>query len=890
MRSLRAWMTRIAGMMIGRRRDREFDQELQANIQLHVDDNLLNGLPLSEAKRRAFIDLGGVAPTREQYRERRSVRWLDALGRDVRFGIRLLARSPGFACLAIGILAIVIGANTVVYTLVDHLFVRPLPYPDAGRLVAVSRHYEQGNVSADNISQNGITALTLREKVPSLDLAVGGGSGGVNLVADGRAEYVQQQRVSAGYFRVLGVPPALGREFTAEEDRQGGPMAVVLSHRTWTRLFDADPAILGKTISLRGEPFTVVGVMPAAFRPYVIADLWTPIRPSTEGEGSGQNYLLVARLRDGTTFGEANGQVQSVGNALLNKLYRPGPDLRLSMRLVSLREGLYGETGKPVLLIWAAVGLVLLLGCVNIAGLLLVRGAARVTEVSTRMALGGSRAAIVRQLLVESVILAVCGGAVGAGLGVAVGRLATPQLFEVFGFSAVPDLRVLIIVGGATLLTSVVFGLFPAVQTARLNLRETLVENGSLSIAGHARQWPARAMVVTEIVLCIVLLVGSGLLIRTFRHLSTLQPGFDDTNVIAGTVSLQDARYRSDAEVNQLFARTLESIRRAPGVEAAAVALSLPYERPMNSGWRFHTDAEQRREAINVTYVTPDYFKTLRIPLREGRAFTDGDTRTSAPVVIVNEAFVQRYARDESPIGRFLAFGRDNTGTPLQIVGVVAAVQQQNSGLGSYGPVNTIPGAFVPAAQYGDGFSLAHTWFQPSWIVRTTSESPATIIPAMRSALSAVDPQLPFIRFRTFDDLRGEALVMQRIETIVLGALAGVALVLATLGVYGLVSHSVARRRREFGVRLALGATPLQIIKLATGAAVVLGLVGVSVGLVLARTAAQLIRGLLFGVQVHDLPTFAAAGILMFVTAIVAGLIPALRTLRLSQATILRGL
>lgn len=816
MRSWRAWMTRIAGMLMARRRDREFDQELRTNLELHIEDNLRRGMCPSDAQREARAQLGGVASTVEQYRDRRGVPWMDALVRDLRFSVRMLRRTPGFSVITIAILGVVIG-----------------------------------------------------------------------LVANGQADYVQQQRVSTGFFRVLGVPPALGREFSPEEDRRGGSPVVVLSHATWARLFASDASVPGRTMMVRGEPHAIGGVMPPSFQGITPADLWTPLRPSTTGEGNGQNYLLFARLRPGATFGATDAQVRSVGSALLRDLYHPAADVVMTMRLVTLQEGLMGEFRQPTFILWTAVGIVLLLGCVNIAGLLLVRGSARGAEVATRMALGGGRAAIIQQFLVESLVLAALGGLAGIGVGYAIVRAANVPLRDVLALPIVLDMRVLLVALGGALLTSVVFGLFPAVHASGADVRGELMEGGSSSIAGRARQWPAKTMVVAEVAMCIVLLVAAGLLIRTFQHLANGRPGFDGINVVAGTASLQDVRYQTSRQINDLLDRSLERLRRIPGVDAAAVGLSLPYERALNQGWRFDGEPELRPQAINLTYVTGDYFKTLRVPLVAGRAFTERDTAAANPVIVVNEAFVQRYARDRDPIGRRLQFGQQH----LEIVGVVGSVQVQNVIGGGMGPVAAIPGAYVPAAQYGDGaFALAHTWFQPSWIVRTTTVPATSIVPAMRAAVREIDPQLPFNKFRTFDAIRYDAFTVQRIETLTFGALAGLALTLATLGVYGLVSQSVARRRRELSVRTALGATPLQILKTATGTTIVLGAAGVTVGLGLALSSARVMRNLVFGVSVTDVPTFATATGVMFATAAVAALVPALRTLRANQTAILREL
>jgi putative ABC transport system permease protein len=885
-RSLRALLIRVSGSFAGARRDREFRAELESHLQLHIDDNLRAGMTPEAARRQALMKLGGIAATKELHRDQRRLPFLDTLVRDLRFGLRLLRRNPGFTAVAVSTLAIAIGVNTAVYTIVDHLIVRPLPYPQPDRLAMVVRHIERNGVTDDMISQTGATWIALRDGAPSIDLAVSSGLvGGVNLVAPAGAEYVEQQRVSSGYFRVLGVPPAIGREFTIDEDQPGGPAVAVLSHGLWTRTFAADPGVVGRSVTLRGEPFTVVGVTPAGFVPSSPTDLWTPLRPSTRGEGAGGNYQLIARLRPGATWPLANGQVMAVGATLLTGRFQPPPDVSLTIQLVPLQRGTTAQIRQPLFLLWAAVGMVLLIGCVNVAGLMIVRSAARSSEIATRLALGGGRATITRQLLSESLVLAACGGVFGIALGCLLCYIISGRMSDVLALPILPDGRVLLVTAAGSLLTCLLFGLFPAWQAGGLNVRSMLVDSGSQAIAGPARRWPARALVVMEVALGIVLVVGAGLLIRTLTYLTRLPPGFDATNVIAGTLSLQDARYETSAQVNGLFTRTLDRIRQTPGVEHAAVALTLPFERALNQNWRFDQETNAQHEVISLTYVTPEYFSALRIAILRGRVFTDGDTAISPPVIVVNEAFTRRYSRDTEPVGRRLVLG--SAGTALEIIGMVGAIQQK-VGFDGYGPVAPMPAAYVPVSQQSDGgFRLVHTWFSPSWIVRGTATS-RDIITAMRSALQGVDPQLPFNKFRTLDDVRDQAVIVQRVQAGVLAALAALSMLLAMIGVYGLVASSVGQRTRELGVRMALGATPFQVVRTATAPGIALGAAGVAIGLVLAAAGARVMQRLVFGVSVDDPVTFGVAALVVLLMTCVGALAPAVRILRLNVITALR--
>src|SRR5262245_21383638 len=512
--------------------------------------------------------------------------------RDLRYAIRVLLKAPVFTSAAVLTLALCIGANTSIYTVVDRVLLRALPYPQPDRLAQVVTHFDRyGN---DEIGQTGATWELLRDRATMLDLATtsgGFGSIGVNLALGDHAEYVKQQRVSAGFFRVLGVAPALGREINADEDRVNGPAAAVLSHTLWMRLFNGDASAVGRSITLRGEPHTIVGVMPPRFSGGGAADgvdVWTPVRPCRTCEGGGQNYSIIARLKPGATWAQADAGVAAAGQPVMDDLNR-GPERHARQHIIPLQRGETALVRQPILILCGAVAVVLLIGCVNIAGLLMARGVSRAPEIATRIALGGGRGVIVRQLLCESLVLAACGGIAGLALGYAGSRFFATILEDAFGFTGDTglDARVLVVTSAVALGTSVIFGLFPSLQASRVDLRETLVESGSPSIAGAARSWPRRAMVVVEVALGVVLLVGAGLLIRTFDHLMSLRAGFDATNVVTATLSLLDARYQTADKVINLFDQSIAKMREIPGVENAGICLTLPYERALNLGGRW---------------------------------------------------------------------------------------------------------------------------------------------------------------------------------------------------------------------------------------------------------------------------------------------------------------
>jgi predicted permease len=783
-------------------------------------------------------------------------------------------------------LALCIGANTAIFSVVDATLLRPLPYPEPERLVEIVRHVRAPGYEGDDTGEDGRTWEMVRDHATFLDAAVYGSSEGVNLAASGSVQYVQQERVGAGFFRVLGVAPMMGREFTRDEDRPGGPAVTVMSYHLWKRIFNADPAAIGKSLMLRGEPFTITGVMPANFRSDAAADLWVPLRPSTSGEGSGRNYEVIARLKPGVSWTPAETQVATIGAPLVSEMKLP-KDMSMRFGLLTFQQGQTGDLRKSLLIVWAAVGLVLLIGCANITSLLLARSAARTREIATRLALGGGRAAIIRQLLVESLVLAIAGGVAGlivgyAGIG-AVSRLAQDQIPAVAVICL--DARVLAVTAALALVTAILAGLFPALEASGVDIRTSLTEGGARGIAGARKRWARSALVSGEVALAVLLLIGAGLLVRTLTHLYGLRPGFDPTNVIAASFSLQDARYKTSDSVNRLFESGLVRIRELPGVESAAVGLRLPYERHLNDSFRRIDGPEASNQDIitDLCYVTPDYFKTLRIPLERGREFRETDSATSGPVVIVNQAFTKKYLSRQEAVGSHLKL--DSKG--WEIVGVAGNVQQ-SPGWDREAPLQPTPTVYVPAAQLSsESLSLMHTWFSPSWIVRA-SAPPGNIIRGIQSVAATVDPLLPIAAFHNIEDIRAESLKSQRFEATLLATLSALALLLAVVGIYGLMAQSVAERRREMGIRIALGSSVARAICDAVTPGILLALVGIAAGCGLAAMSSRVLEHLIFGVSALDPVTFATVALGLLAVAAAASLIPARRIAALNPSETLR--
>lgn len=813
---------------------------------------------------------------------------------DLKYGWRQLIKAPGFSLTAILTLGLAIGANTAVFSLVDAVLLKSIPYPQPERLGGMGGIYTRGGAEV----RRGIMAVdgagweALKKQASSVDAAVYSGlTSPVSLVAPARTISVEPQRVSAGYFRVLGVPPAIGREFTAEEDVVGGPTLAILSDHLWRSVFNADPAVVGQSILIKAEPHVVVGVMPASFRSNVDADLWTPLRPSTTGEGGGTNYGVVARLKDGITWPQAAGEA---GGAVDSTMRRRTSDdgVTLSHTLMSLQQQMTNEVRLPLQLLSAGVGVVLLVACVNLAGLLLARAGRRTREIATRLAVGGNRRAVMRQLLIESLMLAGCGGIVGLAIGAAalagLKATATDLLLTPWGEVAL-DARVLSVTLALTAVTAVLFGLVPAVQATRLDVQAALAEGGTRSIAGGAKGWPRRLLVVAEVALGVTLLVGAGLLIRTFMYLQSQPAGFDPRNVIAVSASLEDARYEKHESIEPMFARSLERIRAVPGVESAALSLGLPYQRILNMGTRIvgasgASGAPSDFVASTATYVSAGYFEALRQPLLSGRTLRDSDSRAAAQVVVVNQVFARRYFKDGDAVGGQVQVG----GQVRQIVGVVANTQQRG-GFMSFGPIDAVPGLYMPFAQFPPGgLRTIHGWFSTAWLIRQTSEGAVTEA-TIRRVMSEIDPLLAVSTVRGVDEVKSASLARQRTLMMLVAALGGLALLLAAMGIHALISSGVSERQRELGIRMALGATVGQTVRDAALPGIVVALAGLAVGCAAAYGASSLIRSLLWGVRENDPLTFAAVVGALLAVALAASVIPALRVRKLDPVALLRS-
>ena len=863
------------------RAEEDLDQEIRSHLQMLIDENLKAGLG-EEAERAARLELGGTEQVKEQVREKRLGTGLHSVSSDCRFGLRQLRKNPGFTLTVVLTLALSVGANTAIFSLVNALLLKSLPYPHPERMGTIYTRITGSAASDKRHNVNGEQWELLRDNVPALTSAVSSvGTTGVNLKGGSHVGYVHDGRISAHYLDVLGLQPILGRNFSTDEDRAHGPKAAILSYSLWRNVFGADPGILGQPILLRSEPYTVVGVLPQDATTPLNADVYTPLQASREGEGRGTNFTCIIRLRHAATWEEADAQINRTWLSRAGRYeLADNPSAKVSYHSVPLKKGQTDSLRPQVLALMVAAGFILLIACANLAGLTLVRMMRRTREVATRLALGASGWQIQRQFWIENLLLALLGGAFSVGVGFVALRelfLLLPEHF--LPISSVPlDSRVMLFTLAISVLTSVLFGMLPALATRRVDLRSSMAHR---TVAGVGSLRLRQGLIAGEVALTVMLLVGSGLLIRSLIHLETLPPGFNRNGVMVAKASLDDVRYHDPAAFRKLLDVSTAAMRQIPGVENAAVGLNLPYEFTGND-WITLSDGQEagHQGGVDWVYVTPGYFNTLEMPLLAGRVFTDADGPNSQHVIVVNQSFARNFYGGTNPVGRYV--DKDTL-----IVGEVADVPL-SSGLDPVAPLQTEETMYVPAAQVGGPLlALLHVWLQPSWIVRTAGRAEG-LTAEMQRALEKADPDLPASGFYTMADLLARTLTMQRMEVALLGAMAALALLLSAVGIFALVANMVAERTREIGIRMALGSSVSQVMFEIGRSGVAASLCGVVLGLLLSAGALRVMRSVLYGVGVYDISTSLFVVMTLFAVTLLATLLPTLRIARIDPARTLR--
>ena len=814
--------------------------------------------------------------------------------RDIRYAVRTLLKNPAFALIAVFALALGIGANTAIFTVVDRVLLRPLPYKDADRLVNGIRQFKEGKSPSLSIPKfASIRQADLLEAVAVYDFM----GPGMNLSGTGTPEQVRGLHVSEAYFRLFGVAPLIGRTFSPDEDRPGGPRVMVLSNGLWKRRFGGDPGIVGRSIRLNSEPFTVIGVMGPDFAGEPETDLFLAEQADLNSANQGHFLLIGARLKPGVTLAQANAQLRAVSDRF-RQLY-PGvmpPDESLAIQ--PMGPLMVGDLRTPLFILLGAVAFVLLIACANVANLLLVRAAGRSKEIAIRIAIGAGRAALLRQLLTESILLAIAGGIVGVFLGaiglrvlLSLAPAELPRLPEAgrLGLFTLMDGRILAFAFGVSIVTGGLFGLVPALQLSRPTLNMSLREGGARTTAGTARQRTRSTLVVAEIALSLVLLVGAALMIRTFLALRSVQPGFQTASVLTLSSSLAGQKYETAAAVERLATELTRRLESLPGVQASTYALCLPLQ--LGPDMPFAIAGKPPREGPfngdeNYRPVGWHYFQTLGIPLRRGRLFDERDSSTGPWALIINEAMAKKYWPKEDPLGAAVTIAKglapELADRPRQVIGIVGDVHE--AGLDQDAP----PVMYIPVGQEPNGMiALGNRILPSSWAVRGAGD-PAALARAVQQEMLRVDPDLPVARVMSMDRLLAKSMARQNFNMILLGIFGGIALLLAAIGIYGVMSYTVEQRTNEMGIRIALGASTGQLLRLVIGHGLLLAGIGVAIGLASAFGLTRLMASLLYGVKATDAVTFVAVAAVLSAVAALACYIPARRATRVDPITALR--
>jgi putative ABC transport system permease protein len=797
---------------------------------------------------------------------------MQTLWQDLRYGARMLLKNPVFTLIAVITLSLGIGANSAIFTIVNGVLLRPLPFDEPEQLVKVwEMRYQLGGARrpvspadffdwrAQNTTFQHMAAYT---------------AGDYTLTGSGEPDRLRVARVSPELFPLLRERPVLGRVFTQEEETHGKNRAVILSHGSWERRFGRDPAIVGKTLTLSGSSYAVIGVMPAGFSfPDSEVELWTPYAPNANERGDRASHSLdvLARLKPGATLEGARADMASIA-AALEKQYQGNTGH--GTNVFSLYEETVGDVRPALLVILAAVGFVLLIACANVANLLLARGAARQREIAIRTALGAGRWRVVRQLFTESLLLSFTGGLLGLLLALwgvdlllAINPDNIPRAQEIR-----PDYVVLAFTFGITLITGVIFGLAPALQISKPDMNESLKEGGRGTSGGLRGNRLRSIFVVSEVALSLVLLIGAGLMIKSFIRLSRVDLGFNPDNVLAVSVSLSGAKYREGRPRVSFFEQARHNIAALPGVQSVGSVVGLPLADPLG-GSNFGVEGRPPQPPgqgynANINVISPDYFRTMGIRFIRGRDFTEREVIGQPQVMIINEELARRFFPDEDPLGRRI----DSMGSFWTIIGIAGDVRNQ---------MEKEPKAemFLPHGQMPHPFSI---------IVARTTDDPLKSVAAVRNVFRSLDQDLPLYNIRTLDQLVSDSVVSQRFNMILLGVFAAVALILAGIGLYGVMSYSVAQRTHEIGVRMALGARVSDVLWLVTRQGMALALAGVALGLAASFALTRLMAKLLFGVSPTDRATFAVIALLLAAVTLVACLIPALRATKVDPMIALR--
>ena len=885
-----SWITRLRGMFRRERLDQDLDEELRAHLEMRAADNLAAGMSPEQARQEAQKRFGNTALLKEDTREVDIVGWLEEAARDFRHALRMLLRNPGFTVVAVLTLGLGIGANTAIFSVINSVLLHPLLYHDPDNLVMVWESNSQHRNPRNTVSPPNFLDWQSRNTVFSSMAFVFDERD--NLTGNGEPQEVVVQDVSASFFSMLGVDPIIGPGFTPENGQPGHANVVILSYGLWKERFAGDPAVVGKSILLNGHPETVVGVAPQNFN-WFIKDgsltgakpqMWSPfVFPQSfhDHKQIGRFMTVVARLHPGATHSQAKTQM----NAIAARLEQEYSDFNghWGVNVVPLRQQISGDLRPALLVLFGAVAFVLLIACANVSSLLLARAASREREMAIRTAIGASRWRIARQLLMESLLLALIGGGIGVALavwGTNALLAASPRNLLDLRFVSM-DLHVLTFALAATLLAGLLFGFLPSYISAHSRISETLKEGGRGSSSANRRAFARNAFVVAQLGLALVLLTGSGLLIRSFVRLIGVDPGFDTGHLLTFKIALPRSKYGTDPLRMAFFQQLLARISAVPGVRSASME-SFPPLTGLGAATGVHVLSQPSLAlsdlpVANVGVVGPDYFATMSIPLRVGRLFNAQELAEEKHVTIINQAFADKYLHGVNPLGQkaaiYMKSFAENEIQPSEIIGVVGDVHQ--IGLDT----SPEPNVYWPHPEL--------VMSRMTILVRTSND-PLAMVSAARNELQQIDPELPMAAVAPMDQLLADSLSRSRFTMLLLGIFAAVALVLAAVGIYGLIAYSVTQRTQELGIRIALGAQRRDVLRLVLGQGTRLTLLGVTVGVLAGLGFARLLSTLLFGVSATDPLTFACVAALLGLVGLAACYIPARRATRVDPIVALR--
>jgi putative ABC transport system permease protein len=875
------------------RKDEDLAEEIASHLAHEEDDNTARGLSPEEARRQARVHFGNPRVVRERVWRYRSLPGMDDIWRDLRFALRGLQKTPGFTIIAVLVIAVGIGVNTAVFSVINTVLLKPLTYPHPQELVELRNVSAQGSFPGANIPKFNIwhQQTSVFQQVAAYD----SGGAGMNITGGDHPEQVQGMHVSADYFAMFGAPVIAGRTFTAAEDSPHGGNIAVLSYGLWKNRYGANPNVVGTTIQLDGEPYLIVGVIGRNFVTDVPVDLWVPFQFDLNSQDMAHYFTVAARLRSGGTPAKANAQLRLAADQYRRAYGQQSLPPGGGFGVASLQESAIGDTRLPLLVLLGAVGFVLLIACANVANLLLARGSARKREFATRAALGAGRGQIIRQLLIESLTLSLSGGLLGLVFGFLGVRLLLsispgniPRIGE-YGAAVTLDLNVLLFTLAVSLLTGILFGLVPAISASRPNLVATLNENGSRVGLGFRSGKLRSVLVVSEMATALVLVIGAALLIRTFLKLQAVNLGFATHNVLSMAMSVSGDRFQKTAPVTQVIHEGTDRVLAIPGVSEVGVTNCLP----MAGGFGMIFDIVGRPKGnspftggAGFYSVSWRYFDALKIPLLRGRNFTQQDDASAPGVVIINQAFARRYWPEGDPLKDRIQIGPGAGPAfaegPRQVVGIVGDTHDGGPGRDPF------PMMFIPLPQMPDLETALNSRVAPLWWIIRSQVDPRTLVTPITTALRDASGGLPVAHVRTMDEIEGRNTARQRFNMLLLTIFGSAGVLMAAIGIYGVMSYSVQQRTQELGVRMALGAQASNLRNMVIRQGMAFTLIGVTIGVGGAFWLTRFLASFLFGVKTWDPIAFVATPLLLTAVALLAIWIPARRATRVDPMTALR--